>query len=471
MGQLLENEPVATFVVGSNPYPGTEYTVYVTASEGVHTFDVEESAALNGGVLYQYRGGARYSNLLTLVQKELKGKAGLKEQGTAPRAQVPAADQRAYVALPAVAAAAAPAVPVIGKGRKFGKKQVGDVRVSHIRSESGNEYIVSNTQAQGGFGKFRFAVDRDGKRWAVKEFRSEFARHKDNPKTYVTNMDAIKDEIAIMQKVGASVTVKEAMNINGKVYAVMPIMSGEVGDLPKAIARADRRCVARSVLRQMADDLGQCHRRGYVHRDVKLANALWNPDGKVAVSDFGLAAKAPKRGRRLGGIAGTPGYIGPEAYNGEGTDARIDTWSLALSVAEIHVDWWESPFVLPRRKRGGAWESKNFREFEVWRKGLITPKGLDTGLIKGGWFGGGSKWDSYFSKLLNADPVLCEFMLTHMLVSDPAGRASMEEVSQFMNTVQSAMSRDEAQAKKAFNTLAGDSRKKDEVFKVLDAER
>ena len=128
-GELLQGEPPGTFVVGSNAYPGSEYTVFVTALEGVQHFEVEESAAQNGGVVYQFRGGERYSNLLTMVTRELKGKAGLNEHGANPRAQVPPGDQRAYAALPevngAVAGAAAAPVPVIGKGKKFGKKQVG----------------------------------------------------------------------------------------------------------------------------------------------------------------------------------------------------------------------------------------------------------------------------------------------------------------------------------------------------------
>lgn len=375
-----------------------------------------------------------------------------------------------------------PAPPAdIPKGTKFGKKKVvnaplgenqtGDVKISHIRSEEGNEYVVSNTQARGGFGKFRYALDMQGQRWAVKEFRSNEAPSKANPKTYVTNIDAIKTEIATMQAVGASLTVKDVMNIDGKVYAVMPIMSGEVNDIAYHVAPKDKQCVARSVLRQMAEDLGECHRRGYVHRDVKLRNALWNPDGKVSVADFGLTTKVGVE-ERLRGQAGTPGYMGPEMYNGQGHDTKVDTWSLALSAAEIHIPWNESPFT---SANWGEWgnlrdgqETRFFNEFDQWRKALVTPEGLDTGLIKKDQ---STPWDTYFSRLREADPVLCEYMLSHMLVNDPAKRASMDEVKAFMDKVQNQMSPGETQAKLAFNQLGGDTRKKDAIFKLLEKDR
>ena len=72
-----------------------------------------------------------------------------------------------------------------------------------------------------------------------------------------------KSEVETMQKVGASIQVKDVINIEGKVYAVMPIMTGEVKDAVSKIPRANRHCVARSVMRQMSEDLEKCHRHGY----------------------------------------------------------------------------------------------------------------------------------------------------------------------------------------------------------------
>jgi serine/threonine protein kinase len=430
----------------------------------------------------------------TGVKLELEGEDQLIGDGAAPGPSGSSASRDNGGATAGTAglkppeAPAAPEVPAlvpppvdIPKGSKFGKKKVrkvdfgggetGDVKVSHIKSENGAEYIISNAQALGGYGKFRYAVDLDGKRWAVKEFRSHETRSK-GTKTYKTDMDAIKAEIETMEKAGSSITVKDVMNIEGKVYAVMPIMSGEVKDILLEVEPQDRQCVARSVLRQMAEDIGECHSKGYVHRDVKLRNALWNPEGRVALCDFGLATPAPPVGSRLRGQAGSPGYMGPEMFFGEGHDAKTDTWSLALSVAEFHAGWQECPFLVAPwgdwgRLKDGQ-EVRLFTEYDQWRKGLITPAGLDTGrIVKEG----GNQWDVYFSKLLAADPVLCEYMLSHMLVNNPAERASMEEVKVFMEGVQSAESSGETQSKMAFGKLEGDTQKKDAIFKLLEKDR
>jgi len=241
-----------------------------------------------------------------------------------------------------------------------------------------------------------------------------------------------------------------------------------VGDIGKKIKFRDRQCVGRSILRQMAQDLEQCHKSGYVHRDVKPPNALWDPNGKVAVSDFGLAAKAPTGSNLLSGVAGTPGYMAPEIYDRTGYNAQVDTWSLALSVAESHMNWWDNPFIPPKGGGLPGWDAQNFIEFEMWRRGLITSGKLHTGRIGRGKKK--TKWDTYFGKLLAADPVLCQYMLTHMLVTNPAKRATMSEVKEFIDTLQSATSPEEMQANKAFNKLGGDTHKKDTVFRLLERE-
>jgi serine/threonine protein kinase len=205
-----------------------------------------------------------------------------------------------------------------------------------------------------------------------------------------------------------------------------------------------------------------------VHRDVKPPNTLWDPEGRVAVSDFGLAARAPTGAALLSGTCGTPGYMAPEVQERTGYDARADTWSLALSVAEMHMAWWDNPFCPPKGGGFPGWDSANFREFEIWRKGVIASGDLNASLK--GRKGGKSKWGRYFGKIFAADPTLCEYMLTHMLVTNPAQRATMEQVRATMERVQGATSSGETQAKNAFRKLGGDTREKDAVFKVLDRE-
>ena len=67
-----------------------------------------------------------------------------------------------------------------------------------------------------------------------------------------------------------------------------------------------------------------------VHRDIKPENLLVGPEGRVRVTDFGLALALP-RGRLFGGAtsrSGTPQFAAPEQLLGGQVDFRTDVYSL-----------------------------------------------------------------------------------------------------------------------------------------------
>jgi serine/threonine protein kinase len=90
--------------------------------------------------------------------------------------------------------------------------------------------------------------------------------------------------------------------------------------------------LARRVLREAALALGHAHTRGIVHRDVKPANIMLEPDGRVVLTDFGIS-KALDGGAALtgtGNIIGTPHYMAPEQAKGLEVDGRADQYALAI---------------------------------------------------------------------------------------------------------------------------------------------
>jgi len=86
------------------------------------------------------------------------------------------------------------------------------------------------------------------------------------------------------------------------------------------------------VLWEAACALGHAHQRGVVHRDVKPANIMFDHDGRVMLTDFGIskALQAASGFTGTGMIIGTPHYMAPEQAKGSTVDGRADQYSLAV---------------------------------------------------------------------------------------------------------------------------------------------
>ena len=82
---------------------------------------------------------------------------------------------------------------------------------------------------------------------------------------------------------------------------------------------------ALSMAVQLVSALRVAHESGVVHRDVKPSNVLVRSDGRVKLTDFGIALAADDpRLTTTGSIIGSPGYLAPERLSGE-TPARPPT--------------------------------------------------------------------------------------------------------------------------------------------------
>ncbi len=86
---------------------------------------------------------------------------------------------------------------------------------------------------------------------------------------------------------------------------------------------------------QAADAVHFAHSQGVLHRDIKPANLLIDGEGRLWVTDFGLA-KALEHGEltEAGDLIGTLRYAAPEQLNGE-TDIRSDVYSLGITLYEM----------------------------------------------------------------------------------------------------------------------------------------
>ncbi len=123
---------------------------------------------------------------------------------------------------------------------------------------------------------------------------------------------------------------------DGTAYIVMELVEGTT--LRRVIDERGRLPVreAADIASQVADALEHAHRQGLVHRDIKPANVLVQPDGRVKVTDFGIAKAAGGDDlTRTGTVVGTARYLAPEQVNGHSVDGRADVYALGLILYEM----------------------------------------------------------------------------------------------------------------------------------------
>jgi eukaryotic-like serine/threonine-protein kinase len=91
-----------------------------------------------------------------------------------------------------------------------------------------------------------------------------------------------------------------------------------------------------SIIARVADALGYAHRQNVVHRDVKPANIMYEPESDVVkVTDFGIARITDSSKTKTGMVLGTPSYMSPEQLQGKKIDGRSDLFSLAVSLYQL----------------------------------------------------------------------------------------------------------------------------------------
>ncbi|TDD56739.1 serine/threonine-protein kinase [Saccharopolyspora elongata] len=114
-------------------------------------------------------------------------------------------------------------------------------------------------------------------------------------------------------------------------YLVMELVEGE--PLAAILARERRINTDHTLdmLEQAGRALQAAHERGLVHRDVKPGNILITPEGKVKLTDFGIAKAADAAPvTRSGMVMGTAHYIAPEQALGDDATPSSDVYSLAV---------------------------------------------------------------------------------------------------------------------------------------------
>jgi eukaryotic-like serine/threonine-protein kinase len=129
------------------------------------------------------------------------------------------------------------------------------------------------------------------------------------------------------------VTVYDAAEHEGEPYIVMQFIEGEPLDKTLKERGRLRPQAAMNVIEQVCVALAYAHRKGVIHRDVKPANIIVQPDGTAKLFDFGIARdeiRLQQTATHTGTLVGTPHYMAPERWRGIKIDGRSDIFSVGV---------------------------------------------------------------------------------------------------------------------------------------------
>ncbi len=131
-----------------------------------------------------------------------------------------------------------------------------------------------------------------------------------------------------------TVNVYDVGDEDGINYIVMELVDGIT--LKKYIEKKSRLSVkeAVSIAIQVAMGLEAAHNNGIIHRDIKPQNIMISKEGKVKVTDFGIA-KAATSNTITSNVRGSVHYTSPEQARGGYSDAKSDIYSLGITLFEM----------------------------------------------------------------------------------------------------------------------------------------
>jgi tetratricopeptide (TPR) repeat protein len=203
-------------------------------------------------------------------------------------------------------------------------------------------YVVLEPIGRGTMGEVHAAYDVDLDRKVALKVVSRVAG---------TSVAAAASEARLMREARAMaqlahpniVTVHEVGQFAGQVFVAMEFVDGAT-----LADRMDSRPGQREVVElfiQAGRGLAAAHAAGLVHRDFKPANVLVGRDGRVRVTDFGLARADESADRAIpspaltgitqtGVLIGTPAYMAPEQHLRQTIDARSDQFNFCVALYE-----------------------------------------------------------------------------------------------------------------------------------------
>jgi predicted Ser/Thr protein kinase len=192
-------------------------------------------------------------------------------------------------------------------------------------------YKILKRLGTGGMATVYLAEDQElGRRIAIKILNAKHA----SDKQFVERFRREASSAAGLSHPNI-VQIYDRGNAEGTYYIAMEVIEGR--SLKELIIERGPSPipVAVNYARQILAALRFAHRNGVVHRDIKPHNVLVDEDGRVKVTDFGIARAGASEMTEVGSIIGTAQYLSPEQARGAPVDDRSDLYSVGILLYEL----------------------------------------------------------------------------------------------------------------------------------------
>ncbi|MEU6575054.1 serine/threonine-protein kinase [Streptomyces sp. NPDC046805] len=190
-------------------------------------------------------------------------------------------------------------------------------------------YRLGEVLGRGGMGTVWRAEDETlGRTVAVKELRFPSNIDEEEKRRLITRTLREAKAIARIRHNGA-VTVFDVVEEDDRPWIVMELIEGRsLAEVIREDGLLEPKRAAEVGL-AILDVLRSAHREGILHRDVKPSNVLIAEDGRVVLTDFGIAqVEGDPSITSTGMLVGAPSYISPERARGNKPGPAADLWSL-----------------------------------------------------------------------------------------------------------------------------------------------
>ncbi|WP_175987884.1 protein kinase domain-containing protein [Microbacterium tenebrionis] len=195
----------------------------------------------------------------------------------------------------------------------------------------GGRYELQSRIAIGGMGEVWEATDHViGRTVAIKILKDEYM----GDPGFLERFRAEARHAALVNHEGIA-SVFDYGEENGSAFLVMELVPGEA--LSTIIEREGSLSADKTldIVAQTASALQAAHAAGLVHRDIKPGNLLITPDGRVKITDFGIARIADQVPlTATGQVMGTVQYLSPEQASGHPASPATDIYSLGIVAYE-----------------------------------------------------------------------------------------------------------------------------------------